>query len=190
VYIAARVTADAPAEQAEARPCRSSESVSRTAQCSSSEHELLESHLSVGVVRLAPVDEEHVEARVDEVLHERVSRLQIEDARAVDQREDEQYGNGMPTLSGAVSVQRRVAMRPHDVSRRHAERCVGRRRMMLANSIAAVPRRESWPTDSRFRRVRFAGLMGCAVLRAQGLHLLQQRFELVLGAGKLASETV
>src|SRR3954447_1812814 len=85
---------------------------------------VVEALVVVGLVRDAPVEEEDVVALLDQELDERVPAAQVEDVRPVDEREDEQHGDGVRRLRVAVAVQRRLAVRPDDVLRRGADRRV------------------------------------------------------------------
>ena len=76
---------------------------------------LLETDVGVLFVRVAPVDQEHVVALVQEVLDERRTRPQVEDVRPIDEGEHQQHRNRMPTIARPIAVQRHLAVRPDDV---------------------------------------------------------------------------
>ena len=82
---------------------------------------VVEAGLAVLVVRDAPVEQIDVEALVEQVLDERVPRPQVEDVGPVDQREHKQHRHRVLALARAVAVQRRLAVRPDDVTRRGAD---------------------------------------------------------------------
>ena len=63
-----------------------------------------EVELGLGAPRIAPVDHEDVEARIEQRFHDASTRQKIEDGRAIDERVDEDDGRGRDRCHGARSL--------------------------------------------------------------------------------------